>query len=151
MTKYFENKVVLVTGGAQGIGAGIVEAVFRRGADVAIVDKQSEKAGELSARLANTHQHIISITADLSIQQGCKTAIEQTVGSLGTLDFLVNNAAPGRDKAHIGQLSNADWNDHAIMKSCPVDSNCGDYASIVQSDSNLRPTNPMLERGILHK
>ena len=109
----FENKVALITGGAQGIGAGTAEMLATDGAQVAIVDRSTEKAEEFTSRLVKEGHHAVSITADISTQDGCEFAISQVIKEFGTLDFIVNNAAPGRNKVYIGQLSNADWDEHA--------------------------------------
>jgi NAD(P)-dependent dehydrogenase (short-subunit alcohol dehydrogenase family) len=109
----FKNKVVLVTGGAQGIGAAIAESFAEQGAQVAIVDRNSAKAEETASRLAQGGFRAKSISVDISTREGCESAIGQAVTEFGALDFLVNNAAPGRNKAFIGKLSEADWDEHA--------------------------------------
>jgi len=107
-----EKKVALVTGGAQGIGADIVKVLSLRGIDVAIVDLQKEKAESLAQKLSTSDSCVKSIVADISTSEGCQQAIDQVIHDFGQLDILVNNAAPGRNKAHIGQLSAVDWDSH---------------------------------------
>ncbi len=106
------NKVALVTGGAQGIGAGIVKVLHEQGASIAIVDRQEEKAAAFANKLSRPDQKVIAVAADISTESGCRAAVDAVVDGFGSLDMLVNNAAPGRDKAHIGQLTGADWEDH---------------------------------------
>jgi L-fucose dehydrogenase len=83
-----QNKVVLVTGGAKGIGAAIVRASAQEGAIPVIVDRDSEASKNLQAQLCTSHV----IVADLSSQADCHTAIDSTVEKFGRLDALVNNA-----------------------------------------------------------
>lgn len=111
--KRHQDKVALVTGGAQGIGAGIVKVLVERGARVAIVDKNAETAAAYAATLSNSDQHVVSIQADISTEEGCRSAVNDVIASFGALDMLVNNAAPGRNKAHIGRLDGPDWQAHA--------------------------------------
>ncbi len=109
------DKVALVTGGAQGIGLGIVTVLHEQGANVAIVDRQEEKAAEIAKNLASTNRKVISVSGDISTRDGCKRAMETVLDKMGSLDILVNNAAPGRDKALIGQLEGTDWSDHSSV------------------------------------
>lgn len=111
--KRHQDKVAMVTGGAQGIGAGIVKLLAERGARVAIVDKDADKSVAYAATFSNSNQQVISINADIASAEGCRAAVTEVVDRFGALDILVNNAAPGRNKAHIGELGGPDWPEHA--------------------------------------
>ena len=88
MDLQLENKVVLVTGGAKGIGAAIVRAAAAETAIPVIVDRDAEAGKDLHSQVRSSHV----IIADLSSPAGCKTAVDSTVGKFGRLDALVNNA-----------------------------------------------------------
>jgi L-fucose dehydrogenase len=79
-----KDKVVLVTGGASGIGAAIVRAVVSEGASAVIADRR----GEQEATRANVHV----VVGDLTSAENCKKAVDQTLEQFGRLDALVNNA-----------------------------------------------------------
>ncbi len=83
-----QDKVVLVTGGAKGIGAAIVRAAAAEGAIPVIVDRDADAAHKLHADLA-TGEVII---ADLSAAESCYAAVQKTIEKFGRLDALVNNA-----------------------------------------------------------
>jgi len=83
-----KDKVVLVTGGAKGIGAAIVRAAATEGAIPVIIDRDAEAAEKLRAELPAS-QLIIS---ELSSAENCKGAVHRAVNQLGRLDALVNNA-----------------------------------------------------------
>jgi len=85
---HLENKVVLITGGAKGIGAAIVRTVALDSAIPIIVDRDAEAGQKLHAELRTSHV----IVADLSNSADCQTAINSTVEKFGRLDALVNNA-----------------------------------------------------------
>lgn len=83
-----QNKVVLVTGGAKGIGAAIVRAAAAEGGIPVIVDRDADAAKHL-------HKEIIVgdvIVADISAAQACNSVIQHTIEKFGRLDSLVNNA-----------------------------------------------------------
>jgi L-fucose dehydrogenase len=83
-----ENKVVLVTGGAKGIGAAIVRTVAAEGAIPVIVDRDAEAGKKLHAEVRTSHV----IVAELATPADCQTALDSTVEKFGRLDALVNNA-----------------------------------------------------------
>jgi L-fucose dehydrogenase len=83
-----ENKVVLVTGGAKGIGAAIVRTAAAEAATPVIVDRDGDAGKQLHAKYPISHL----IVADLSTPADCQSAINSTVEKFGRLDALVNNA-----------------------------------------------------------
>jgi NAD(P)-dependent dehydrogenase (short-subunit alcohol dehydrogenase family) len=83
-----KNKVVLVTGGAKGIGAAIVRTVAGEAAIPIVVDRDASAGEKLHAELRTSHV----IVADLLSPADCQTVIDSTVDKFGRLDALVNNA-----------------------------------------------------------
>ena len=83
------DKIVLVTGGAKGIGAATVKAFLVEDCKVVIVDRDT-KAGPILAKSSGSKARFVE--ADLTNLKSCKQAIEQTVSCFGGLDVLVNNA-----------------------------------------------------------
>jgi len=79
-----KDKVVLITGGASGIGAAIVRAVESEGAAVVIADRSSEQEA------ARGKVHVVA--GDLTSAENCKNAVDQALEHFGRLDALVNNA-----------------------------------------------------------
>jgi L-fucose dehydrogenase len=86
------NKVVLITGGAKGIGAAIARSLTRENAIPVIVDRDGEacEAMQNEFREAGVRSHAIAF--ELSSPDNCRSAVEQTVKMFGRLDSLVNNA-----------------------------------------------------------
>jgi L-fucose dehydrogenase len=87
-----KDKVVIVTGGAKGIGAAIVRACAGEGAVPVIVDRDAAPASKLQAELQGTGAACGSISVELSQSEHCSQAIDQTLKEFGRLDALVNNA-----------------------------------------------------------
>ncbi|HWB98511.1 MAG TPA: SDR family oxidoreductase [Bryobacteraceae bacterium] len=86
-----ENKIAIVTGGASGIGKGIVELFAESGASVAIFDIHGAEARRVAASLSDRHR-VMAMEGDVSNEQQVQAAVEQTVTQWGGLDILVNNA-----------------------------------------------------------
>jgi NAD(P)-dependent dehydrogenase (short-subunit alcohol dehydrogenase family) len=83
-----EDKVLLVNGGSQGVGAGIVRAAVREGARVAFTGRRGEVGQALAAELAGT----AFIRADLADPAQARGSVEQVVAAHGRIDCLVNAA-----------------------------------------------------------
>ena len=84
------GKRALVTGGSDGIGFSIAEALQREGAEISIVGRDAEKLKGASLRLGGGT--VASISADLATGAGIDAVVEHVKGSGHTLDILVNNA-----------------------------------------------------------
>lgn len=88
----FKGKIAIVTGGAHGIGEGIVRAFAREGAGVAIVDMDEEGAKKLALELKQNGTDTLPIKADVSKVADIQSAVEQIIAHFGHVDILVNNA-----------------------------------------------------------
>lgn len=102
----------LVTGGAQGIGAGICAGLAAAGAEVAVVDRQADKARNLAADIISKGGFACAVPADIATADGCRRALEDSITVLGGLDILVNCAAPNRNRNMLGKLADTDWDIH---------------------------------------
>ncbi len=91
-----EQRTVLVTGGASGIGAAIVEAFCQQGSRVAFLDRDEAAAGALVKRLGAAAPLFLS--CDLTDVAALRRAISRAAAELGPITILVNNAA--RDDRH---------------------------------------------------
>src|SRR6202790_3997327 len=92
MDLQLKGKVVLVTGGAKGIGAAIARGCAREGAIPVLVDKDGEAGKLLQAELKKSGITCGLICTDLLPAGNCAAAIEETLRDFGGLDVLVNNA-----------------------------------------------------------
>lgn len=109
------DRHVLVTGGASGIGEGLVEAFVAQGARVSFVDVQQEAAAELVTRLTPgathaPHFHTCDVT-DVAALQAC---LASTIAERGPVDILLNNAASD-DRHGIGEVTPAYWDERMAV------------------------------------
>jgi len=82
-----ENKIALVTGGAQGIGEAIAVAFAREGARVWVTDIDAAGARALAARLGQPHAEL-----DVRLEEQWRRVVDTLLAREGRLDILVNNA-----------------------------------------------------------
>jgi len=92
MDLQLKDKVVIVTGGAKGIGAAIVHACAAEGAVPVIVGRDAEAGKHLQREVQNSGAGCGLITVDLATAESCAQSIEQTLKNFGRIDALVNNA-----------------------------------------------------------
>ncbi len=88
------GKIVLITGGAQGFGAGIAEALFIEGANIVVADLNREKGEALAKSLnekgkPNKAEFVIT---DVGDPESVKIMVETTVGYFGGIDAFISNA-----------------------------------------------------------
>jgi len=87
-----KDKVVLITGGAEGIGGAISEACLREGAIPVIVNADSPAVQAFSEKLRDQGARFELLTIYLDGPDACKSAVEETLRRCGRIDALVNNA-----------------------------------------------------------
>jgi 3-oxoacyl-[acyl-carrier protein] reductase len=93
MSKKLTAKVALVTGGSRGIGAAIAMRLAQDGAAVAITYASAQqKADEVVRAIEAAGGRALAIRADSAAVAAVKSAVVETVRTLGRLDVLVNNA-----------------------------------------------------------
>lgn len=103
-----KDKVIIVTGGAKGIGAAIVRSCAAEGAIPVIVDRDVDAAEQVHADLQNRGSRCTVVTVDLCTPEACAQSIENTLQAFGRLDALVNNAGRN-DKVGLEQGSPAEY------------------------------------------
>lgn len=88
MDLQLKDKIVLITGGAKGIGAAISRAVAAESAMPVVLDRDEVACATLKKELRGGEY----ICSELGSAENCRAAIEQTIGKFGRLDSLINNA-----------------------------------------------------------
>jgi D-xylose 1-dehydrogenase len=99
------GKRVLITGGASGIGAGIVEAFARQRSDVTFLDILNGESEQLAAKLHAKFQRV-----DLTDTSATANCIRDLVDGSGPFDVLVNNAA-NDDRHEFDEVTEEYWDD----------------------------------------
>jgi D-xylose 1-dehydrogenase len=104
-----EDRVVVVTGGADGIGAAIVEAFVRQQSQVVFLDIQDDAAKQLIERLeVKTTQAPVYYHCDLTDIDAIHRTVEEILRRFPVVDVLVNNA--GNDTRHsVEEVTSSSW------------------------------------------
>ncbi|PWI57224.1 glucose 1-dehydrogenase [Sulfoacidibacillus thermotolerans] len=104
----FDGKVVIVTGGAQGIGMAVSTAFVNAGASVVIVDIDEEAGREHLARLQRLGSGASFIHADVSRESDVQNVAQQVIRTYGAIHVLVNNAGVF-DRKSIFERDVSEW------------------------------------------
>ena len=88
MNLNLKDKVIIVTGGAKGIGAGITKALAAEGAIPVVVGRDANDNDAIIKEVGTG----FAITAELTHPEACENAIKATIEKFGRIDGLVNNA-----------------------------------------------------------
>ena len=104
----FDGKVVLVTGGAQGIGSVVSRAFAREGAVVAMGDLDPEAGGEHEATLAREGLHARYLPLEVADEESVRSVMTEIGERHGRIDVLVNNAGL-HDRIPLAQRELASW------------------------------------------
>ena len=120
MSKRFENKVVVVTGAAQGIGEAYAKALGAEGASVVVADLNVESGERVAKEIEAAGGQAIFVRTDVSSHESAAAMVEAVVAAYGGIDGLVNNAAIYGDMA-FDLLISVDWDYYKKFMSVNMD------------------------------
>ncbi len=90
MSSFFKDKVVVITGGSDGIGKALIDALIPLGAKIATCGRNQDKLYNLQVQYSNHLLH--TMVADVSRYHDCENFINSTIDTFGGIDILINNA-----------------------------------------------------------
>lgn len=88
-----DGKVVVVTGGAQGIGEAYAKGLAERGAAVVVADLNEESGEKVAAAVNEAGGRAVFVRTDVSSEESARECVARAVAEFGGVDGLVNNAA----------------------------------------------------------
>jgi 3-oxoacyl-[acyl-carrier protein] reductase len=104
----YKGQVVLVTGGARGIGKAIAELFAKKGADLALADISLESASETAKEMTSYGVRAMAVKLDVSKSADVAKAFEDITKEYGRIDILVNNAGITKDSLLV-RMKEEDW------------------------------------------
>ena len=87
---FFNDKVIVITGGSDGIGKALIDLLIPLGAKIATCGRNYDKLYRLQMEYPAVMLH--TMACDVSNEQDCKRFIDSTIETFGTIDILINNA-----------------------------------------------------------
>ncbi|MBK0384151.1 SDR family oxidoreductase [Pedobacter sp. SD-b] len=92
MDLHLKDKVIIITGGAKGIGYGIAETVAKEGAIAVIIGRKKEDNQKAIDQINSLNGQAFGIEAELTDPKVCEKAVQSVIKEFGKIDGLVNNA-----------------------------------------------------------
>ena len=115
MDLHLDDKVVLITGGTDGLGAALADRLVEEGARVAVCGRDPDRLAATQHRLRNADGDALVVQADVTRLPDLERFVDAAVDRWGRLDGLVNNA--GKSAAgRVDQVSDEDWVDDFNLK-----------------------------------
>lgn len=106
----FQNQVVIITGGANGIGKGLASAYAEKGAIVVIADVSEEKGQQTVSELKERYGTGLFVQTDVRKEEDVVRLMETAVHTYGRIDVMINNAGVSRWKSPY-ELTIDEWDD----------------------------------------
>lgn len=91
MDLQLKDKVILITGGAKGIGEAISRGAAKEQAVVIFVDKDADAGQRLNSELASSGAQCLFLETDVLPAENCRAIVEQTLARFSRIDVLINN------------------------------------------------------------
>jgi 3-oxoacyl-[acyl-carrier protein] reductase len=104
------DRVAIVTGAGQGIGAAVARAYAREGAKVAVVDRDAERGREVAASIAAQGGQALALACNVAVRTEVAAMAEAVAARFGRIDVLVNNAGIVR-AAMLDRMTVEQWDE----------------------------------------
>jgi NAD(P)-dependent dehydrogenase (short-subunit alcohol dehydrogenase family) len=109
-----DGETAVVTGGSRGIGRALAEALAEAGANVCIANRSEDEGRAAAEEIADaTGVETMAVPVDVTDEDDVERLVEETVGTLGSIDVLVNNAGIART-APAYEMSLETW--HEVLE-----------------------------------
>lgn len=105
-----KDKVVIVTGAAQGIGRATAQRLAEEGMIVAVADRNFAGAEQVAETISAAGGRGLGLSLDVASRASWSECVARVVEAFGGIDGLVNNAGMTRDSSLL-KMKDADWND----------------------------------------
>jgi NAD(P)-dependent dehydrogenase (short-subunit alcohol dehydrogenase family) len=104
-----KTPVVMITGAAGNLGSAAAEAFREQGARLALFDHHEDRLPELYPDLADSQEHYLAVSVDLTDSEQVKKAVKKVLDQLGQIDVLVNTVGGFTMGSRVDQLDPATW------------------------------------------
>ena len=105
----YENKTAVISGGAEGIGLSVAQALGAQGMNIVLADISQENLDKAEQQLRDAGVPVLAVTLDVAQEQQWQTVADQAIEKFGKIHMLVNNAGVGGDVGPIDTIDSAGW------------------------------------------
>jgi len=91
-SKFFKDKIALITGGSRGLGLAIARQICARGGKVALIARDAEELARAKTELDRLATDVLTIPCDLLESAQIQSAVQQMLQHFSKIDILINNA-----------------------------------------------------------
>ena len=99
--KDFKNKVIVITGGASGIGLATALEFSKYGAKIVLLDMDEQALESCRSLFTESCHDCMGLFCDVTREDACQNAIKQVLKQHGQIDILFNNAGIKIGRAHV--------------------------------------------------
>ncbi len=111
-----KDKVILITGGSDGLGYASAELLSYEGAKVIICGRRGDYLNEKAKIISEkTHNNVVAIQSDVSKTEDCKRLVEETISKFKKIDILINNAGASA-ASFFEDVTDKNWEDDINLK-----------------------------------
>jgi len=107
-SKYYKNKVAVITGGASGIGKAFAITLAKMGTNLVISDINLERLEETKKEIEKFKVRVVTIVCDVTKQLAVKKLVKTAIEEMGKIHFIFSNAGIAIG-GHFETLSNSQW------------------------------------------
>ena len=104
-----DGKVVVITGGARGIGECAALLFGKYGAVVVILDKRDELGEGVVAKIRESGGHASYKNCDVTNPAAVKAVVDGIIAEYGRIDVLISNAGAGANRAWVEEITDEEW------------------------------------------
>ena len=105
----FEGKTALISGGAEGIGLSIAQALGKQGMQIVLGDIDAAQLAIAHKTLEEQGVAVISVVMDVTLPEDWQRCAEQAIARFGKIHMLVNNAGVSNSTGPLDQVDDKDW------------------------------------------
>ncbi len=115
MDLHLRDKVIVITGGTDGLGAALAQSLLAEGARVAICGRDPGRLDQAVTALGSSDDHLLALTADVTNAADMDRFIGEVTNRWQRIDGLVNNAGAASGR-RVSDLSDEEWTDDFDLK-----------------------------------
>lgn len=105
----YKNKTAVISGGAEGIGFSVAQALGAEGMNIVLTDINPESLKQAEQQLRDAGIPVLAVVLDVAQEEQWRAVADQAISTFGKIHMLVNNAGVGGDVGPIDTIDSTGW------------------------------------------